>query len=58
MIIGKRADPSWRRLRGIWVVGIYLVFVLGVSAFFYPIWTAQTVPFWFWQIHMWLPSWV
>jgi dolichyl-phosphate-mannose--protein O-mannosyl transferase len=45
-------------VRGLWIVGIYLAFVVLVSAFFYPIWTAQTIPFWFWQIHMWLPSWV
>jgi len=32
--------------------------VLIVSAFFFPIWSGQQVPFWFWQIHMWLPSWV
>ncbi|MFF1877809.1 dolichyl-phosphate-mannose--protein mannosyltransferase [Leifsonia sp. NPDC058230] len=58
LIIGRRSDARWRRVRGLWIVGIYLVFVVLVTAFFYPIWTAQTVPFWFWQIHMWLPSWV
>ncbi len=29
-----------------------------ISGFYYPIWTAMTVPFRFWQLHMWLPSWV
>jgi dolichyl-phosphate-mannose--protein O-mannosyl transferase len=58
LIIGRSTDPRWRRVRGLWIVGIYLAFVVLVSAFFYPIWTAQTIPFWFWQIHMWLPSWV
>jgi dolichyl-phosphate-mannose--protein O-mannosyl transferase len=58
LILGRRTDPRWRRVRGLWIVGIYLAFVVLVSAFFYPIWTAQTIPFWFWQIHMWLPSWV
>ncbi|BDR52292.1 phospholipid carrier-dependent glycosyltransferase [Bombiscardovia nodaiensis] len=33
--------------------------VLGlVSLFFYPIWTAIPVPYEFWEIHMWLPSWI
>lgn len=32
--------------------------IVAVSAFFYPIWTGIQVPMWFWQIHMWLPSWV
>jgi hypothetical protein len=29
-----------------------------VSAFFWPIWSGQTVPYEFWRLHMWLPSWV
>jgi dolichyl-phosphate-mannose--protein O-mannosyl transferase len=57
LILGKRTDAAWRRMRGILVVAIYLLFVTIVSAFFYPIWTAQQVPFWFWQLHIWLPSW-
>ncbi|MDQ1582312.1 MAG: dolichyl-phosphate-mannose-protein mannosyltransferase [Microbacteriaceae bacterium] len=57
LILGKRTDAAWKRTRGVLVVAIYLVFVTLVSAFFYPIWTAQQVPFWFWQLHIWLPSW-
>ncbi|MFC6354896.1 dolichyl-phosphate-mannose--protein mannosyltransferase [Luethyella okanaganae] len=57
LILGTREDPWWRRQRGIGVVGVYLGCVLAVSAFFYPIWTAQQVPFWFWQLHIWLPGW-
>jgi dolichyl-phosphate-mannose--protein O-mannosyl transferase len=57
LILGERTDAAWRRMRGILVIAIYLVFVTLVSAFFYPIWTAQQVPFWFWQLHIWLPSW-
>ncbi len=29
-----------------------------VSVFFYPIWTAWQVPYWFWRLHMWLPTWI
>lgn len=29
-----------------------------VSVFYYPIWTAWQVPYWFWRMHMWLPSWI
>jgi len=36
------------------VVGLAVV----VSAFFYPIWTAQTTSYDFWHIHMWLGSWI
>ena len=52
----RKNTGTWRRMRGILVVAIYLVFVTIVSAFFYPIWTGQQVPFWFWQLHIWLPS--
>lgn len=34
-----------------------LVVVALVSAFYYPIWTAQPVPVRFWQLHIWMPSW-
>jgi dolichyl-phosphate-mannose--protein O-mannosyl transferase len=29
-----------------------------LSAFFYPLWSGMQVPFWFWQIHVWSPTWV
>ena len=51
------ADPG-RRRRGVWWVSGYLALVVVVSAFFYPIWTAQVVPYTFWRLHMWLASWV
>lgn len=58
IVLGRRTDPERRRRRGILWTGGFLVACAVVSAFFWPIWTAQQVPFWFWQIHMWLPSWV
>ncbi|SDT14026.1 dolichyl-phosphate-mannose--protein mannosyltransferase [Microterricola viridarii] len=58
VILGRRDNPRWRRQRGIGVVAVYLSVAALVSAFFYPIWTAQLVPYWFWHLHMWLPSWV
>lgn len=58
LILGKRSDPHSRRTRGVGLVGAFLIVAALVSAFFYPVWTAQQVPYWFWQAHMWLPSWV
>ncbi|AKV56193.1 dolichyl-phosphate-mannose--protein mannosyltransferase [Bifidobacterium actinocoloniiforme] len=45
--------PAYKRTCSIvlWTLGL-------VSLFFYPIWTAIPVPYWFWAIHMWLPSWI
>ena len=57
-ILGSRHDPPARRLVGIRVVAIFLAAAVLLSAFFYPIWTGLTVPFPFWQLHMWFPSWV
>lgn len=58
IVLGKRTDPEPRRRRGILWTSVFLAACTLVSAFFWPIWTGQQVPFWFWQIHMWLPSWV
>jgi hypothetical protein len=29
-----------------------------VSAFFYPVWTGMEVPYDFWRLHNWSPTWV
>jgi len=36
------------------VVGLLVL----LAALWWPIWTALTVPYWFWHLHMWMPSWV
>ncbi|BDI23647.1 dolichyl-phosphate-mannose--protein mannosyltransferase [Herbiconiux sp. L3-i23] len=50
---------SWSELavRRRFVV-VFLALVVAVSAFFYPLWTGMQTPFWFWTLHVWLPSWV
>ena len=57
LILGRRDDATWRRQRGIATVAIFLGFVLLVSAFYYPIWTAVPITPWFRQLHFWAPSW-
>ena len=57
LIIGNRGDPSWRRTRGIGLVAVFLVFVVLLSAFFYPVWTGMQVPEVFARLHYWLPGW-
>jgi len=57
-VLGSAESDAVRRRRGAgWVVG-FLTLVVVVSAFFYPIWTAQVVPYTFWHVHMWLSSWI
>jgi dolichyl-phosphate-mannose--protein O-mannosyl transferase len=34
------------------------VLVVALSVFFYPVWTAIPVPYDFWRLHMWFPTWI
>jgi dolichyl-phosphate-mannose--protein O-mannosyl transferase len=36
----------------------YLTATAAISLFFLPIWIGTEIPYWFWSIHMWLPSWI
>ena len=58
LVVGpKDVDERGRR----WAIvgcGVLVALILGVSAFFYPIWTAWIVPYDFWHSHMWLQTWV
>jgi dolichyl-phosphate-mannose-protein mannosyltransferase len=58
VILGTKNDPTERREGGIRLVLVFGILAIVLSAFFYPIWTGMQVPLWFWQMHMWLPSWV
>nr|WP_237656927.1 phospholipid carrier-dependent glycosyltransferase [Agreia sp. COWG] len=57
LALGKRTDPRWMRVGGVRAVIAFLVICAAVSAFFYPVWTAQSIPGWFLSLHYWLPSW-
>lgn len=46
------------RLSGQVVVLAFLVVCVGVSAFWYPVWAGLPVPYEFWRLHNWLPSWI
>ncbi len=53
----ERLGGGWSR-RGVIMVGVAVSLILVVSAFFIPLWVGTPVPFRYWQLHMWLPSWV
>lgn len=57
-IAGSRDAPAARRLGGLRVVAVFLIVATLVSAFWYPVWTAMPVPYEFWRLHNWLPTWV
>lgn len=56
-VLRASRSPDGRRAALV-VVGVVLVGLVGVSVWFWPLWTGQVVPFRFWQLHMWLPGWV
>lgn len=58
LIVGKRTDPRHRRVSGLASAGVFLGLAALLSVFWYPLWTATTVPLWFWQLHSWIPGWV
>lgn len=57
LILGNKNDPTRRRQQGIWAVTAFLVLACAVTAFFYPVYTAQPIPGWLLSLHYWLPSW-
>ncbi len=53
-------DPRRARERRVWrmiTIGLVIA-VVAVSAFFLPLWTGMRVPYQFWLMHMWFPSWI
>ncbi|TWD17109.1 dolichyl-phosphate-mannose-protein mannosyltransferase [Marihabitans asiaticum] len=51
-------SSALRRQVGYALIGGYALVVLANFAFFWPIWTAQVIPYEHWQWRMWFPSWV
>jgi dolichyl-phosphate-mannose--protein O-mannosyl transferase len=56
--IARGGPDSVRRVSGGRTVLVFLVVVTLVSAFWYPVWTGMPVPYDFWRLHNWLPTWV
>ena len=40
------------------VAGVFVIAAVLISAFFFPISSGLPVPYWFWHIHMWSPTWI
>ena len=36
----------------------FIVLALAVAIFMWPIYSGDVVPYWYWRMHMWLPSWI
>jgi dolichyl-phosphate-mannose--protein O-mannosyl transferase len=57
-VAGSRSAPRHRRQAGQRTVAIVVVLILLVSAFYYPLWIGLPVPWWFWQAHNWMITWI
>lgn len=54
-----RPDDSVRRKRlGLLTVGLFTVFALLISIYFWPIWTAEVMPYDQWRQRMWFDAWI
>ncbi len=58
LVLGPPDADERRRRAGHLLVGAYCLLVLLNFAFFWPLWTAQVIPYEQWRWRMWFPSWV
>lgn len=58
LVLGRRIDPLWRRRSGLYGVALFVVGAVLLSAFFYPVWTGEIIPYQDWRVRMWMPSWI
>ncbi len=58
LVLGRRTDPAWRRRSGLYLITLFVVAAVLLSAFFYPVWTAEIIPYPDWRTRMWMPSWI
>ncbi|GAA1964081.1 dolichyl-phosphate-mannose--protein mannosyltransferase [Microbacterium aquimaris] len=57
-VSGSTSFDPVRRAGGQRLVLVFLIAVVVLTAFWYPIQTATTVPYEFWRLHNWLPGWI
>lgn len=58
LALGPRVASDTRRLAGALSVGVYLIAVVLMFAYFYPILAAQMIPLDAWRARMWFPGWI
>ncbi len=57
-VLGPADAPGNRRVWGAAAVGAYLLLVAVLFAWFWPVWTAEVIPYEDWLRRMWLRSWI
>ena len=57
-VAGASRTDRDRRTSGQRIVAVFLAVAVALSAFWYPILTATQVPYFFWQAHNWMQTWI
>lgn len=57
-LAGTTRDPSPPTRRWRIAIVVFIAAATALSIFFLPLWTGMEIPYWFWKMHMWLPTWV
>ena len=55
---GTQPDSTHDSRLRVALVAVFLLACVGVSAFFYPLWSAEVIDYATWSQRMWLPTWV
>ncbi len=58
VIAGDPRDSMVRRGNGQGVVAVFIIAAIGFAIFWFPSWTGMSVPYWFWQLHTPIGSWI
>jgi dolichyl-phosphate-mannose--protein O-mannosyl transferase len=58
LVLGRPGAPPRRKLVGAVAAGSYVVVCVVLFFYFYPLYTAQVVPYLTWSSRMWFPSWI
>jgi dolichyl-phosphate-mannose--protein O-mannosyl transferase len=58
LILGPRKAPRRRRVVGAVAAGSVVVLAVLCFAYFWPIYTAEVIPYAQWHARMWFPSWI
>ena len=58
MVLGRADAAPRRRLIGVAAAGSYVVSCVVLFFFFWPVYTAQVIPYAAWARRMWFPSWI
>lgn len=58
LVMGRSDAPSVRRTIGVVIAGAYVLLVVAVAAWFYPIHVDAVIPYEEWHQRMWFDSWI